>query len=216
MRLAYLICVLIVSIKVVGAEPFQLPLYSQSDSSGDVSIAPLFDMDGVLLKMIRCLPKKSKFKLELDVVTRVGSNGGVFDSNVGQLGRYYIGIVGKMPLYSAAEVDRSLKWESEIRLKISQLIGSIANNVVRVRTALREMGLYLALERRAQRRIKAGIAFTEEQVKYLEKVISSRKMRNEAIAAINVSRLELVALCRSGRREQVSRDLVNIIERALR
>ena len=215
MRLVYLISVLIVSIKVVGAEPFQLPLYNESGSSGDVSIAPLFDMDGVLLKMIRCLPKKSKFKLELDVVTRVGSSG-VFDGNVGQLGRYYIGIVGKMPLYSAAEVDRSLKWESEIRLKISQLIGSIADNVVRVRTALREMGLYLALERRAQRRIKAGIAFTEEQVKYLEKVISSRKMRNEAIAAINVSRLELVALCRSGRREQVSRDLVNIIERALR
>ena len=47
-------------------------------------------------------------------------------------------------------------------------------------------------------------------------MISSRKMRNEAIAAINVSRLELVALCRTEKREQVSRDLVNIIERALR
>jgi hypothetical protein len=203
---------------VVSGEPFRLPLFDQTGRGGDadeVKISSVLDLDGILLRMIRCLPKRSKFNLNIDLVSRFGS-GGVGDvSDYGNVGRYYVGIVAKMPLYSSIEIERSLKWESEIRLKISDLIGNIANNVVVMRTALRELGLYVALESRSKRRIRAGIAFTEEQVKYLEKVISARNRRNSAIASINVSRLELISLCRESKRSSVNSVLINMIERAI-
>ena len=202
----------------VESEPFKLPLFDQTNLDR-IEIEPVLDMDGILLSMIRCLPQKSKFNISVDLVGRVGNrsviNSSVENSSVGSVGRYYVGIVAKMPLYSSIELERSVKRESDIRLKISGLIGSIANNVVVLKTALRELGLYIALEKRSKRRIRAGIAFTEEQVKYLQRVIAAKKNRNQAIAAINVSRLELIALCRENRRNSVNTVLINTIERAI-
>ncbi len=200
----------------VESEPFRLPLFDQTNFDR-VEIEPVLDMDGILLSMIRCLPQKSKFNIQVDVVSRFGnsSDQNVYDSSFGNAGKYYVGIVAKMPLYSSIELERSVKRESDIRLKISGLIGNIADNVVVLKTALRELGLYIALEKRSKRRIKAGIAFTEEQVKYLQRVIAAKKNRNQAIAAINVSRLELIALCRESKRNSVNTVLINTIERAV-
>jgi len=168
----------------------------------------------VLSKMTECIPQKTKFKLELNLVGRAGTDS-VYDEGMGNLGNYYIGIVAKMPLYSSVEVERGLKWESDIRFKIGELIGTIAANVVIARKSLKEIGLYSALEKRAQNRIEVGVAYTQEQVDYLEKVIIAQSKKNAAIASIHTARMELIALCSPLYQDNINRFLNRAIADAL-
>jgi hypothetical protein len=54
------------------------------------------------------------------------------------------------------EIEKAVRREADIRLKITDFLGKISENLVMVKKAVRELGLYMALEKRSQRRIKVG------------------------------------------------------------
>jgi hypothetical protein len=71
------------------------------------------------------------------------------------------------------------------------------------------------LEKRAQKRIEIGVAYTEEQVKYLQNVLTAQSKKNGAIAQLHAASLELISLCSDGKMEQVSQYLNRTISNAL-
>jgi hypothetical protein len=199
---------------IAQADPFKLPLFSETKPGG-IAIMPLFDMDMALSEVTNCLPQKSKFQIDIDLVGRA-SSGDIYDEDeLTNLGKYYIGIVAKIPLYSSAEIEDTVRWESNLRIKISDLIGSIAEDITIAKKALIEINMYSALEKRAQKRIEIGVAYTKEQIDYLEKVLTAHSKKNAAIADIHSARLKIISLCTDEKRARVSRYFNRVISNAL-
>jgi len=169
--------------------------------------------------VVGCWPEKSWFRAELSIEARLtkqvnNSNSSNSTSNTttanGQTtttsfdpvsGQYqstsnnYIGIVGRIPLWSAAEIDRDREREIGRRGVISGAIGTYISALAEHKLTERELDLYRALEKRSQERVALGIVETREQVSYLEKVANLEGKLIKTSSDLIRSRISIAGMC---------------------
>jgi hypothetical protein len=173
--------------------------------------APEINGDAIFSMVVNCFPERVKWGLELDVVAGAReSSGGVTTFDTSGLARYYIGIVARMPLYSATEINRERQGEYHRRQEVSGNISKLLAGLADRRRAQRELGLYSSLEARAQARVAMGIVDASEQIGYLEKVAQAQSELDDAGARIEGARLALAGQCRDGVANEVNAYLIDI------
>ena len=181
-------------------QPFQLPKFDGSAASVHEYIPPLIhspriDADAIYNATVNCFPAPTKWNIDVDLQAGVRTNGaqGLEDS---EIGGHYVGLVARMPLYSATELERARKNEYDRRQDAAKLVGAMIEAIAKRNSAQRELGLYSALESRAQVRVQKGITTADEQVGYMEKVIRAHEEIILHEAGITQARLALVGSCR--------------------
>lgn len=191
--------------KAVPTEPMEMPSLPNGRE--------LFDL------VVSCWPEKSWFRAELSMEARItkqvnASNSANSTSNTTTAngtstttsfdpvsGQYqtssnnYIGIVGRIPLWSAAELDRDREREIGRRGVISGAIGTYISALAEHKLTERELELYRALEKRSQERVALGIVETREQVNYLEKVAGLEGKLIKTSADLIRSRISISGMC---------------------
>lgn len=183
-------------------KPFNLPRYDGGDGRHynrhvpPLVRAPKVDGDLLFKSVINCYPAASFWKIDIDLRGRLQTDGGLQTTEDGTvIGGSYIGIVGKMPLYSTTEIDRQREREMRRRQATAKIIADFVAGVASRNHGLREFGLYSALEARAHDRVQQGIVGVEEQIKYLEKIASTQEKLIRDEAKIMESRLTLAGMC---------------------
>nr|AAW51297.1 hypothetical protein SOA0008 [Vibrio cholerae] len=126
-----------------------------------------------------------------------------------EISEHYVGIVGKMPLYSTTEQSRERQWEYQRRTSTATSVAAFAQARADRNYAYRLMGLYLSLEARSQQRVAQGVASVNEQVALLEKVAGSHRNVLAHEAKIVEHRLALVALCEDSYSKSVNQYLLD-------
>ena len=173
--------------------------------------APKVDSDTIFNSVLNCYPEKSKFKIDLNLIAGVRSNFDEYDNDDWpEISEHYIGIVGKMPLYSTTEQSRERQWEYQRRTQTATMVASFAQSLAERNYAYRLMGLYLSLEARSQTRVEQGVANVAEQVTYLEKVASTHKEVLAHEAKIVEYRLALVSMFDNEQAEAMNDYLLKI------
>ena len=158
--------------------------------------APALDADAIYTSVLGCYPEKSKFDIDVDLRASIRSSDvlDLEDTTTG-LGKSYVGIVAKMPLYSGKELDREKEREYVRRKDTAKAVADFISAIAGRNHAVRELALYRSLEARSAIRVQQGVTEATEQVGYLEKVASSQdKLINEE-TKIMESRLLLSGMC---------------------
>ena len=145
-----------------------------------------------------CWPSPSWFRPEIGLEIRSGQKFGAVGAN-DQTQANYVGIVARMPLYSASELDKEFEREAGRMQQAAQAVGQIVEGLAAAHRARRETELYEALERRAQVRVSEGVAITAEQVGALKEVAAAHTSAAQAAAKLTAYRLHLQSLCRRDR-----------------
>ena len=158
--------------------------------------APALDADAIYKSVLGCYPEKSKFDIDVDLRASIRSSDVLdLEDTATGLGKSYVGIVAKMPLYSGKELDREKDREYVRRKDTAKAVADFISAIAGRNHAVRELALYRSLEARAAIRVQQGITEATEQVGYLEKVASSQdKLINEE-TKIMESRLLLAGMC---------------------
>lgn len=197
-------------------KPFELPTLSgeaphYNTPAPALQPAPKVDPDAIFSTVLQCYPEKSKFKLDLNLVAGMKTNIDEYSTDDWpDISEHYIGIVGKMPLYSTTEQSRERQWEYQRRTATATSVAAFTQALADRNYAYRLMGLYLALEARSQMRVAKGVANVNEQVGLLEKVAASQRDILSHEAKIVEHRLALVALCEASYSESVNHYLKQI------
>ena len=183
--------------------PYQIPTFSGRESDFKARLpamapAPHVNGDAVFKTVVNCFPERVQWGLELDAVagTRWTDDSGITTFDSSGLARHYVGIVAKMPLYSATEINRERQTEYQRREQVASNIKALLSGLSERRRAQRELGLYASLEARSQQRVGLGLAEATEQIGYLEKVAQAQAKLDDANASIEGARLALVGQCR--------------------
>lgn len=198
-------------------KPYELPTLNGSSPHFNESLpallpAPKLDSDTIYNSVLRCYPEKSKFKIDLNLIAGVRSNFDEYESDEWpEISDHYIGIVGKMPLYSTTEQSRERQWEYQRRVDTAATVAAFAQSLAERNYAYRLMGLYLSLEARSQARVEKGVANVAEQVAYLEKVASTHKEVLAHEAKLVEYRLALVAMCDEQQAESMNTYLQKLV-----
>lgn len=190
-------------------KPFELPrLYSDkqhyNSPTEPLKKAPLIDPDAVFLTVMGCFPAKSAFNAELSLVGGYKRAIDEWDEGYPDISEHYIGIVGKIPLYSSNERARQREREYQRRNITAQQVAGFISAIAARNQAYRELGLYRALEARAQARVKNGIAETSEQITILEKLVSAHAAVITQQSKVTEYRLALAGLCEDNQREPIN------------
>nr|VFJ89558.1 MAG: hypothetical protein BECKLFY1418B_GA0070995_101613 [Candidatus Kentron sp. LFY] len=182
--------------------PYSLPTFEHhgfdyNDSIPALEQAPYIDGNAVFAATIACYPAKDKWRIDVDLEARIRDSGvSSFDPADGTaLGSSYIGLVARMPIYSATEMDRQRTHDYQRRTATAGFVADFVAGIAERNHALRELGLYSSLEARARIRVQQGVAGAEEQVLYLEKVASAQAALVKSETKIMNARLSLVAAC---------------------
>ena len=199
-------------------KPFEIPTYTGKavdwhNPKPPLNPLPKIDSDAIFKAVNRCYPLKSGFGL--DISLRAGANykpSGNSQINTLDSNNYYAGIVANMPLYSDIEIDKERKLEYQRRMETTATIKAMLEGVATKRRAERLMGLYTALEKRAQERIRNGLAETAEQISFLEKVAITQGELDAANATIEASRLALIGQCRPDAEQEVNDYILSQIQ----
>jgi hypothetical protein len=199
-------------------KPFEIPTFEGKavdwhNQKPAINPLPKIDSDAIFKAVNRCYPLKSGFGL--DISLRAGANykpSGNNQINTLDSNNYYAGIVANMPLYSDVEIDKERKLEYQRRMETTATIKAMLEGVATKRRAERLMGLYSALEKRAQERIKNGLAEIAEQITFLEKVATTQGELDQANATIEASRLALIGQCRPDAEQEVNDYILNQIK----
>jgi hypothetical protein len=199
-------------------KPFEIPTFEGkpvdwSHPKPAINKLPVIDGDAIFEMINRCYPLKSGFGL--DISLRVGANykpSGNTQINTLDSNSYYAGIVANMPLYSDIEIDKDRRQEYARRMQTSGTVKELLSAVAVKRKSERMLGLYSALEKRAQERIKQGVAAVDEQIVFLEKVAATQGELDIANATIEASRLALVGQCRPEVVEEVNNYILSEIK----
>lgn len=163
--------------------------------------------------VVNCFPERPPWGLELDAVGGLReSAGGVSTFDTSGLAKHYVGVVAKMPLYSATEINKERQTEYERRQQVAANIKTLLSGLASRRRAQRELGLYASLEARAQKRVGLGLVEATEQIGYLEKVAQAQSRLDDAGAAIDGARLALVGQCRDEVANTVNDYLKDVIQ----
>ncbi|MCJ8349389.1 hypothetical protein [Moritella sp.] len=123
---------------------------------------------------------------------------------------HYIGIVAKMPIYDTTDRSRSRDREYNRRVKTASHVAGFAQALANRNYAYREIGIYIAMEARAQARVAQGIVGVDEQIKYLEKTAGAQRNIIKTTAEATEHRLALVAMCDSEKSGNLNSYLVNV------
>jgi hypothetical protein len=151
---------------------------------------------------VACWPEKSWFRGELHVEGRFANKKAAKNSSVDPLSGTittrddrYIALVARIPLISASELDKERNREAERRGKIAEAVGSLVSAYAERVMQTRQLSLLQALEKRAQERVRMGVAETGEQVRYLEQV-AALETRIQALQGDEIkARLHLLGMC---------------------
>jgi hypothetical protein len=151
---------------------------------------------------VACWPEKSWFRGELHVEGRLANKKAAQNSAVDPLSGTittrddrYIALVARIPLISASELDKERNREAERRGKIAEAVGSLVSAYAERVMQTRQLTLLQALEKRAQERVRMGVAETGEQVRYLEQV-AALETRIQALQGDEIkARLHLLGMC---------------------
>lgn len=207
-------------------EAFTFPTYD--GGGGDfheppAELAPFPDIDteAIYGVVVRCFPERVPWAIEIDAVagaryTDNNNSTAVIDSSsnnqFNSLSKYYAGIVARIPIYSASEVNGQRREEYQRRTKLSENVASLVQSMAAMRRAWREIGLYNAATIRTQYRIKTGAAETPEQMGYVEKVAAAYSKLDDAKAQLEGTRLALYGQCREEVADQVNDYLKAVID----
>jgi outer membrane protein TolC len=196
--------------------PYQIPLLdgkkertkAQPTDEYKLADAPnareLFDM------IVSCWPERSWFRGELSAEARTTRrNSAINGSTTTTLdpvsGNYVtqnstgndatIGLLLRVPLWSAMELDREREREAGRRNLIAQQVGVYVSSLAEFQLTEREIQIHRALEKRSQERVMLGVAEISEQVKGLQNVaqLEAKQVRNKA--DLIKSRITLQGLC---------------------
>lgn len=194
-------------------QPYEVPTFGAKrnfrEAPAQWQKAPKVDGDAVFRAIIACYPNKSQWNIDVDLQAAV-RNANAVDITGTAIGKSTVGIVARMPLYSATEMDREREREYRRRTdtagKVAEFVGQLAAR----NQALRSLALSAAMESRAQIRVNEGIADADEQVKFLDKVAAAEKDLITAEAKVMDARLSLVAMCRDESADAVNAYLTDL------
>lgn len=191
-------------------KPYQLPRFDNNYKEdhytpiAPIKTAPYVSAEKLFYTIVHCYPDLSKFGLELSLEANYKNRNSFDVTNNASIGRHYIGIVARMPLYSATDLNREREREHSRRAQTAALIGKFMDNLAQRNHAVRELGLYSSLEARSQIRVMQGVADTTEQVRYLERVAKAQRDLITAEAMLVRYRLEMVAMCANDKATRIS------------
>lgn len=190
--------------------PHELPLFDGEARDFRAKPPPLpksptIDTTQIYGALINCYPSRSSWTVDIDL--RSGYRQTIDESGDEWAGGWYAGVVARIPLYSTTELDREREREARRRVDTAARLAEWVKAVNDRNAALRERGLYTALEARAQHRVRAGISSADEQVAYLQKVIDAEAKLRAAEAMIDGNRLALVGLCRDEAQDAIDEHL---------
>lgn len=197
-------------------KPFELPTLKGDGPHYNTVLpalkaAPKVSPDEIYQLITRCYPEKSKFKIDIDLVAGVKASFDQYDtSDFPDITEHYVGVVGKMPIYSTTEQSREREWEHKRRVKTASDVASFSEALANRNHAYREMGIYLAMEARSQARVKQGIANVSEQIGYLEKVAAAQRDILKYEAQVVENRLALISMCDDNTSERMNNYLKRI------
>lgn len=195
--------------------PYQVPLFDGNkertkEQPKDPLVMPtlpnareLFDL------VVSCWPEKSWFRGELSMEARttrqanaasntVSSSTSSFDPVTGQYqtsSGNYVGLVARIPLWSATELDKEREREIGRRGQIAAAVGVYISALAEHKLNERELLLQRALEKRTQERVALGITETREQVSYMEKVAQLEGKNIKTSADLIKSRVQISGMC---------------------
>jgi hypothetical protein len=166
------------------------------DKPAAIVQAPALDADAIYKSVLGCYPEKSKFDIDVDLRASIRSSDVLdLEDTTTSLGKSYVGIVAKMPLYSGKELDREKEREYMRRKDTAKAVADFVTAIAGRNHAVRELALYRSLEARSAVRVQQGVTEATEQVGYLEKVASSQEKLISEEAKIMESRLLLSGMC---------------------
>lgn len=191
--------------------PHELPTYSGDRETFHAPEKPpkpgdIPDALGLYNRALACWPVPSFFRAEVNLEGRVRSDRNSYIDDTGNVrggDRYGVGIVARIPLYSAMELDREREREYIRRTKLADAVGAFIAILAERQKHVRELQLMRALERRSQERVKVGVTETAEQVGYLEKVAALEGTLLQQRGLLEKSRLELIGHCSPSQADQL-------------
>ena len=147
-----------------------------------------------------CWPAKSFFKIEVRAEARAGSRY-TFNEAAGIVSgdRVTGALVASIPLYSGIELDRERTREYQRRMDAAKVVGELIETTTRVHVLQREIDLWRAVERRAQERVRFGVAETAEQLAALKSLAETEGQLLMHQAKAMAAQLAAEATCEVGR-----------------
>jgi hypothetical protein len=114
-------------------KPYEIPTFGPKrnyrDAPAQWQKAPKIDGDAIFRMVIACYPSKSRWNLDVDLQAAVRTANAV-DITGTEIGKSTVGIVARMPLYSATELDREREREyrrrSDTASKVADFVGHLA------------------------------------------------------------------------------------------
>lgn len=199
-------------------QPYRIPTFSGKPNDFKKfapAMLPAMKVDSDLLfnAVVNCFPERVSWGLQLDAVSgaRYSEANTITTFDTSGLSRYYVGIVAKLPLYSAEELNKQRQTELTRRESVAGNVKTFLSALASQRRAKRQLGLYASLEARAQERVALGLTDTTEQITYLEKVIDAQSQLDDSEAALDGSRLALSGQCRDEMVEVLNNHILSLI-----
>lgn len=182
---------------------------TKEQPKGELTLSPAPNARELFQMVLECWPAKSLFRGELNLETRitqrsvdsVNSAQTTFDPVSGQYvtqsgtGDKFVGLVFRIPLFSAIELDREREREVARRTTVAATVGEFINALAEFEIANREIRLMKALEKRSQERVNLGVAETSEQIGFLEKVAALDRSMYANKAKLIKTRIVLGGMC---------------------
>jgi hypothetical protein len=187
--------------------PLSVPLFDGNEKrthlppTGELQRPTVPDYRRLYHMAVACWPAKSWFRgdlyLEARASTRDNHNASVdaATGNITPTGSRYVALVARIPLISATELDKERAREAERHGKIADAVGELVSSFAERVMQTRQLELTQALEKRAQERVRLGVAETAEQVRYLEQVSALEAKITTLQAAEIKARLHIVSVC---------------------
>jgi len=161
---------------------------------------------------LNCYPEQSTFKISVNLVAGYKANTDQFEEDDWpDITDHYIGIVAKMPLYDTTDRSRSRDREYNRRVKTASHVARFVQVLANRNYPYREVGIYLAMEARAQARVSQDIVGVDEQIKHLEKTAGAQRNIIRTTAEATEYRLALVAMCDNEKSDHFNDYLVNVV-----
>lgn len=197
--------------------PWHLPRFDGADEArnqppdGALEKPPVLDARGLFDLVVTCFPARSWWKPEVAFEARY-ANAQHDSASIVQAAENstYAGVVARIPLYSALELDREREREANRRNVVAQTIGQLEQQLAARTVSRRELGLWRSIEARSGRRVAAGVAETSEQIAAITKVAALESKLLDVAAELTGSKLTLIGMCAD--RSDVERAIDAVLE----
>lgn len=200
--------------------PWHLPAFDgeiatserERPPAGELEPAPVLDARALFDLVLTCYPTRSWWRPELALQGRVQDRRRADSSNeiaTAESGTH-VALVLRVPLYSAAELDRERERERLRRGEVAAAIGALEKLLADRTVVRRELDLWRAIENRSGRRVVAGVAATDEQINAITQVAARENRLRQIAADLTAQTLVLVGQCVD--RADVERVIARVIE----